>query len=333
MITPIFARGFELGIKELSSVSSSNAPTVVTTDAKTGVRSLNTRDGYGQIDFAATPQFRLGWHWLQKPRANSNGTRHLRLYGGSTLLLELRDQTGVGLSLQILGVERDYSADLSDYIDWRNWGIDFKQDSVNGWAKVYRDGLLVLSFDGNTGSTPTSTLQLGAHSSLYGAEAGMLWDDIYLDATPGEAAPACPPDKRFLWAPATSDVAANWTPSTGASHFAVVDEVPASGTDYLSALSAGLVDTFGVTVPTLPTGFVPGAVWPVATAFKSDGATATQLTLRTTDGVATIDGTSLDLPTTAGVITERFGTQPDGSAWTNAAVAATKYGIVSSGTF
>ena len=322
MITPIWKAGAALG--NTKEWDDSLNLTASTTEKKTGAYSYRFSSTGWARKYTSLSQFRSGaWLWPISNLTNLD-TFLFGVYEGSTQLSAISlDNDGTQLKLIINGTTTQTIVNPLTFGEWCQVGIDFKQ---SGWLSFYLNGVEVLSYTGAITGTVESLYFYFTGSYTY-------LDDLYLDATPGEASPACPPDKRFLWAPATSDVAANWTPSTGASHFAVVDEVPVSGTDFLSATSAGLVDTFGVTVPTLPTGFVPGAVWPVATAFKSDGATATQLTLRTTDGVATIDGTSLDLPTTAGLITERFGTQPDGSAWTNAAVAATKYGIVSSGTF
>jgi len=159
-------------------------------------------------------------------------------------------------------------------------------------------------------------------------------DDLYIDATPNEAAPLPPPVKRYPYYKGIADVIKTFTPSTGVDHYVLLDETPVSATDYVSTLAAGSVNTFTVS-PTaaLPAGFETAAVWPVAYAFKDNSEVDSRLTFRVSDGVSDDDGASIALPTTQGNITERFALQPDGSNWNNADVLTTNYGFVSSGDF
>jgi len=212
-------------------------------------------------------------------------------------------------------------------------GFDWKAASSGGWARLYINGQVVLSFDGNTGSTAATFARFGPSGTNATLSANTIIDDIYIDDTTGEAAPLPPPDKRLVYYVPVTDVTKTFTPSTGSDHWPLLDEIPVSATDYVSTLAAGSVDTFTVE-PTaaLPAGFTTAAVWPVAFAFKDNSEVDSRLTLRVSDGVDDDDGASLALPTSQALVTERFGLQPDGSVWTNANVLTTAFGFVSSGT-
>lgn len=113
----------------------------------------------------------------------------------------------------------------------------------------------------------------------------------------------------------------NWTPSTGVNHYAVVDELPVSTTDYLSATNVGDVDELNFS----NLSSTPAAIEEVnlfAHWAKTD-ATARTAYLSLTSGGTTSDGSAFALNST-GVRNDRpLETDPNTStAWTASGVNA-----------
>lgn len=334
-ITPLWMAGAEFGnLKEFDNTFGSL--TVSTTQVKTGTYSFRSNNSGACGDtYVAGSQMRAACHIYPTPgdHTNGNGAAYFQIMNSTSVLAGVySDDIGVTIKIVVSGSVVETLSPMA-FSTWQHWGFDWKADAAAGWFNFYIDGVVFASYSGNTGTTASTKVRWLQDAAINDLTNYTYIDDLYIDDTTGEAAPLPPPDKRFLLAIPSSDTAANWTPSTGASNFALVDEIPTSATDYVSTTASGTVDTYGVTVPTYPTGYTVAAVWPTALAFKSDGGTATELTLRIADGVTDDDGASQSLPTTQGVITERFPLQPDGSAWNNADFEAWSYGIVSSGTF
>lgn len=120
----------------------------------------------------------------------------------------------------------------------------------------------------------------------------------------------------------------DWTPSTGADSYALVDEKPASDTDYLSSYASadrtilGLANGSwsGKTIQALITG---ARVW-------KEAGTAQQAKLIVKSGVTTSVGSAQNLPVTAGYIYRIDEVDPNtSSAWTSTNVDAAQIGFES----
>lgn len=336
-ITPLWKAGAEFGnLKEFTYANANFS--VSATSAKTGTYSFRiggssiVNKNNAIISLGSVSQFRFGCHI--SPSGRENGTpSYLRWFkeGSATAVIDIRSDASTGvIEIAINGTVQDSM--IPTLNTWQHWGVDAKI-ATSGWVSFYVDGVEMLSFVGDMGASNITSLQVGPSANFTIFYDWTYLDDLYIDTTVGEAAPLPPPDKRFLLAVPSSDTTANWTPSTGASNYALVDEIPTSATDFVSTTASGTIDTYGVAVPPLPTGFSIAAAWPTAMAWKANAAADSSLTLRIADGVTDDDGSALHVPSTQGTITERFALQPDGSAWNNADFAAWSYGIVSSGTF
>jgi len=111
----------------------------------------------------------------------------------------------------------------------------------------------------------------------------------------------------------------NWTPSTGATHYGVIDESQVSQTDYLSATTVGDVDEIGLT--DLP--YTPASIKGVAVrgfGMKTD-ALSRAVAYGIKSGATVYDGPTFYLPSSLGQDWHGTTTDPNTSAaWTAAAV-------------
>jgi hypothetical protein len=87
---------------------------------------------------------------------------------------------------------------------------------------------------------PPTTRPTSATLKVYSVEQfGDLDVKVFWLRYPPESAPSL---ITYTYARPASDITTQWTPSTGTSHFAMIDEVTASDADYISATAAGQTD-------------------------------------------------------------------------------------------
>lgn len=227
----------------------------------------------------------------------------LRFTGQERLLL----QTGSGYDT----VDSVYHVPFTRRNRWIFVGIDVNI-AVDGWIKVYVDGLEVLSTTGDLtgigsginnvimGSVPDPTTVIFSdwwQNSAY-------WDNIYVDDTAGELAPVCPPDKRFIWIKPNADTLPNqWVSSSGAaSNYLNINQIPLSSVQYLRSSAAGETEFYTLETTAPPENFTTNAIYLQAWAQKTNAAIGTQLRLKT----GTSTGAALDLSSDWDLITQRF---------------------------
>lgn len=185
-----------------------------------------------------------------------------------------------------------------------------------GRVTVYVDGVSVL----NLTSQDTRNGATTAVDTFSRVSAGptLRLDDLYI--TDSATKPTAALRIETLY-PTSDGATLNWTPSTGVSHFGVVDEAQASTTDYISASLVGDVDELNMgDLATTPTAIE--AVDVVLYALKTD-ATARTLFPGVKSGATISDGTAVPLSTTGGRFDRILAVDPNTSAaWTAAAVNA-----------
>lgn len=330
-ITPIVAFSAEWGTMDEWPVPPTGVGPVVvySTDKKTGNYCFRLNDfinGYAGYPISATRQLRFGVH--NRPGAQLVATVSAQVYSvmsGGTELLSVRMAANAD-EVNFVNLSGTVVADSDPVIygTWQHWGVDLKVHPSAGWLRLWVDGVLTLTFDGNTGNADIDQFRLGSFGTnrafldTVGLE--YLVDDLYIDDTTGETTPALPPDRRFLLGLPNADTVPNdWTPSTGTSHFALIDDVPLVTTTYLSSAVLAQEDVFTITAPTLPDGYVTQALWLQALANKSNGAVDTKVALRTQTTV----GSDQALGTALAMKVQRF-------AETN---LTHEFGVKSAGTF
>lgn len=217
---------------------------------------------------------------------------------------------------------------------WYHIGITYLADGSSGFFSVYLDGIQILTFTGNTG-TSISGFYLGGHlASNKGWDNYTYFDDITIDDASGEAdAPV--PSVEYLWSIANgAGASTNLTPNTGANYAAVDDVTPDGDTTYVYGDADGEKDSYETADVTIPAGYGIVAKIPTALARKTDAGTDSKFRLgtRTTGGVENL-GSGQSLPTGYGVIFERQTTDPDTAAWTQTTINNSQVVIEADGTF
>ena len=217
---------------------------------------------------------------------------------------------------------------------WYHLGFTYKADSSTGFVSLYRDGVQILNWTGNTGTAITGVYFHGDKGSSGGWANYAYWDDFYVDSASGEA-DAAPPSNRLMWqAVSGAGASAAWTASGAGSNYQCVDDgVPNDDTDYVLASSSGLVDYYATGDITLPTGYSVVALIPCAWAKKTDAGTGSQLKLGSRLSSTDSTGSAQTLATTYGPIMERQTTKPGGGSWSETDVNNSQVKIESAGAF
>lgn len=183
---------------------------------------------------------------------------------------------------------------------------------TTGSIQVRLDGEEVLNLtniDTRNGA-PTTVNRLRIQSTT--TNGGTTVDDLYIT---DQNSYLTKPVRIETLVPVSDGATLNWVPSTGTSHYALVDELPVSTTDYLSASNVGDVDELNLgNLSSTPAAIEELCL--VAYASKTD-ATTRELYLGVKSGTTTSDGTSQVLNST-GLRHERvLATDPDtAAAWT-----------------
>lgn len=202
-------------------------------------------------------------------------------------------------------------------LDFRSFAIKGVIHGSAGSVALRIDGQEVYSGSGlNTGTGPVD--RISVFQGNIDANAGIVVDDLVIK----DSAAAYLPDLRIDQLSPNSDGGTlNWTPSTGATHYGVVDDSIVTTADYLSASNVGDIDLLGFTnMASTPSSIVGLNL--VGYAAKTDVA-ARSWNLGIKSGATTQNGADLTLATAAGYYSRSLETDPNtGVAWTKTAVDA-----------
>ena len=342
--------GFELGnigIVESTGYVGNGTHIRTTADKKTGSYALRNEatnyTGGTWWDISTSRQKRVAFHCKIGNAWSTNRQRFCSLqYVDTTEIVSLRQQPASNIiRLWVGGVERaSYAGCIVG--SWYHFGIDVKIDSVNGWVYIYLDGLLIMSYTGNTGNADVGRFMFGSWSSGGGLTGGTYWywDDLTIDDSTGEGAPAPVQDRRYQFKipvdAAEGETYKQWLGSDADSvdNWALVDEIPHnSDTDYVVAGSTGLLDSYEHATFTLPTNGVITAVIPIAVA-KAGDVSDTLLGLGTRLSGTDLIGSGQSLQTSYGFRKlERQAAKPGGGAWSETDVNNAEIVIKSLGTY
>jgi len=315
---------------------------------KTGERSFYLNDVYGQnYAIRSTPyaisQGRAGM-WCLLGDVYDSGPRDLvTLQTNGVGLVEVRlHKTDRVLSLYLNDVLQDTGTTVipvfSDEEDYIHIGIDFKIANSGGWIYVYLNGVEELSMDGDTLAGSYSEVDALMVGRSYGTVKTSYWDDIYMDATAGEAAPATVPSLRFGYIrPDGNGNSSGLTGSDGnqVDNYLLVDDEPHDDdTTYVLALAATLKDTYAMEAFVVPDGWDIAAIIPCHIIRKIRAEVANQVKTVVRSSASEAAGSAQGLPTSYGLLWERQITDPNGDvAWTQGALDSVEIGVESAGTF
>ena len=279
--------------------------------------------------FPATSQVRVGF-WYRIQNCSTGQTPHFSINTGSGDLLRV-DMSNTTTWLYVNGSTRDSDVS-SSYRSWNHYLIDFKVNSSTGWAYLYKNGVEVCSWSGNTGSSTVAQFVIGKFSYNYTHTTN--WDDIYIDDMTGESAPSPGPFLRFYYTlPNGNGNYADWVGSDGNStdNYALVDEVPPSSSDYVQATAVDDYDSYAMSTFTLDDGQLIRAVIPQAL-IKRAG-TSEEVAIGTR--YSSTDSIGSDITPTAvyALYQERQTTKPGGGDWDQTSLDGVEVVLKSRGSY
>lgn len=186
---------------------------------------------------------------------------------------------------------------------WIHVAFDVKIDPSAGWVKLYFNGIEGMSYTGNTGDTDIVRLRFSKGISGFLTTAGTLYlDDITVNDSTGEPAPACMRDVRYLWAPVSGNgYYADGVGSDGdsADNYQLVDDsatvVHDGDTTYVRLSAVDERESYPVANITLTEGATIKAIIPMTYARKEDGGGSAQLGLALRFNGADATGTGKNL--------------------------------------
>lgn len=323
-ITSIWEAGFELGDsrEEMTASATNNA---TTSNPKTGTYALTlgTSALYYKEHGSSLDQCRISLH---ARHSQPSGVPDLvALRSGTTDIVNVRWNANTGEWVILCGateVARQGDAVFAITGTYFHIGIDVKIDGSAGWVYLYRDGIEVIAFDGDTadGGSTFARLVLGSTRTSTNAWAGAACDDVVWFDSTGEVAPAPVPDYRlYALTPNGNGNYNEWDGSDGNStdNYLLVDEIPPNDdTDYLTTETADDTESFTMTTFTIPDGFVVEEVIPIAIARKVDALGTLGLKLGTRLSSTDSLGSTQPLGTDYTIYRERQAAKPGGGDWT-----------------
>jgi len=229
---------------------------------------------------------------------------------------------GIAQSGTVIGTSSlAISENIWHYIEWKS-----TINNSTGTSEVRIDNISVLSL---TAQDTQSTANATANSIKFGADyskaadyddlvicdgAGGSFDDFVGDVT----IKACMPD--------ADSATVDWTPSTGSDHYALVDEVPPSATDYVSSGTADQIDEYSFANTGYTSATVKAVVVSVV-ASKSDAGVRT-MAIMAHSGATDSAGDEISPSTSALYYQRMLTTDPNTSAaWSLSAAETAEFGV------
>ena len=319
--TPLYGTGYEMGALPLSAGNILRAY-IHSTNPRTGTYCMRVEGAGAPYD---------AWARIPVPGTTSelyvSGYIYTQNYGYTAFGVVL--DTGEVVELR-KGIST-YTWDL--YIDgslaqagsiavppnqYQNVQAYFNIDN-SGAVQTKIDGVDDIDYSGDTQPGAGNTISYVRQYQLWEAS-WSLWDDISFGLGDWGG------DIRFDGIVPDSDDSVEWTPSTGADNYALVDERPPSTVDYVSTSGSGLTDKYTL-------GDWSGAAktpqFVVAWAYaKKDTAGSIQLQLLVDSNADEDVSPALDLSTSDAYYSHLVAEDPDAAgAWTDSTIDALKVGI------
>lgn len=218
-------------------------------------------------------------------------------------------------------------------------GISCKADTVSGFVSLYIDGVQVVTFTGNLGTTTNGVFFGGYLSGVTGSFNDFYFGDFYAYDAAGEADYA-PPAKRFYFIPVASAgfYSGIWMPVGAATNVQCVDDYPSDGdTTYANAIIGMLTESF--VLAAVPATFIPegyGIKAVVASSYSRRSSPIISSTI--TMGLRESGGSEQNGPARAcgtefGDNNASFNTNAAAGAWTLPQLSGLQVKIISSGSF
>jgi hypothetical protein len=195
---------------------------------------------------------------------------------------------------------------------------------ASGSLKVWVDGTLDINFSGDTLTTGT----VSQDRIYFGDGVGnaykddiLIWDDSGSDLTGNLGG------KAYLMKVLrpTSDASVQFTRSTGATNWSLVDEATLATSDYVEDGTSGHIDRYGFADTGLTTEAVKAVVVEAVAANPGAGSISCKI-LSELSGT-TDESASISVPAVTSVLQAAFVTKPGGGAWAMTNVDSATFGI------
>lgn len=200
-----------------------------------------------------------------------------------------------------------------------------------GSVEVRVNGVTFMSLTGqNTRSSSNSyanAIRLGWDTNPP-AGTTAVFDDLYVCDTSGSVnydfLGDCRVDTVY---PVADGFYGAFTPSTGTSHYALVDEAPPNTTDYVDGAAVGDRDSYDCGALSALLSETVFGVQVNAAALKDDSGTRSLATMARS-GSTNSDGSTVALATSQGILSQVFESDPaSAGAWTESAVNSAEFGV------
>lgn len=253
-------------------------------------------------------------------------------------LLQLRDGTTIQIALSYISnfglrITRSTTTTLASTTEFILPPASFVYIEMKavfhntaGSIEIRVNGVTVLSYSGDTTSTANAyanRLDITATSSNF------MLDDLYVCDGTGTANNDFLGDMRVdTLLPTADGTYSAFTPSTGTSHYAAVDDMPLDTADYVSGTTVGSRDSYVMSdLAMLPGSDIAGVA--VFGVFAKDDNGIKNATTMLRSGGTNYDGVTFPLSATAKCLGKIYEKNPNGDvAWTESAVNGLEAGAV-----
>jgi hypothetical protein len=209
---------------------------------------------------------------------------------------------------------------------WHYIEYEIVLHQTTGTAKLWIDGQLDVTFSGPTCSAAPPlalTRWLVALHAPGNMDDMLIWDDTDIgDGWVGNLAGGA---RGFKTIRPTSDAAVQFTPSSGSSNYALVNEQLAATAGYVESGTDGHSDRYGFAAHGLsdvtPTGVI------VETLASNPGAGAINVKMLAELSATEIESAARDVPGGYTILHGAFPTKPGGGAWSLADIDSATFGI------
>lgn len=254
----IFSSGYELNTvsnaREWKTLSGS--PALNSSIKRSGQFSMRFNAAgvakYTEVQFDESPG--SGFYariYVYIASAPSAVTTILGFYNGSSFNAGIRLNTN--RTLQAVGLSNAAIGSASAALDLNRWYM------VEMWASnpSAASGSSISRLDGVTFSSHTSTtpdiddfdtLRVGV---MDGVTADIYIDDVAINDSAGSVQNSFPGEGKIVHLYPDGDTTTNWTPSTGTTHYTLIDEITLNTSDYISSSVSGQVDQVTVENPSV----------------------------------------------------------------------------------
>lgn len=263
---------------------------------------------------AATSTLTVGFAY--QANGISSGSQICRLRNTGSDICDLRLGASGALALTRAGTQLGITAaGVVAANVWHYLEIEFTRHASAGIFNLWVDGVRLLNLTAqNTGASDIDSVRFDHNNNL-------ILDDLYITDTATRLG-ECRIDTLH---PSADTAQKDFTPSTGTSNYAVVDDTQFDTTDYVQAVASGNKDLYNIDDMT----FNPATIYAVQTITMAKKDDATTRTMRTNvkSSSSTSNGATRALSTSYQIFADIFATDPATSAaWTEAGVNAAQIG-------